>query len=170
MTATIIIGTILVAIATGVNQSSLPFLGLIVPKVAATTCAATCPGCVCWGIAMNHCDLIAIIMPFELPVSVILGVVGAAVFVGRRDSGSEDEAHHSQEEPKISREALADVDETSAPADGAGRRSISATFWIVGDDPSQVALLVDPDRCFIIASAAIALGLLAWDNPMPITD
>ncbi|MGO1311741.1 ABC transporter permease [Brevibacterium aurantiacum] len=88
----ILIGTILVAIATGVVTvvvGSLPFLGLIVPNVVSMLrgddLRSNLPWVCLLGIAIvTICDLIGrvIIMPFELPVSVILGVVGAAVFVG----------------------------------------------------------------------------------------
>ena len=88
----ILIGTILVAIATGVVTvvvGSLPFLGLIVPNIVSMLrgddLRSNLPWVCLLGIAIvTICDLIGrvIIMPFELPVSVILGVVGAAVFVG----------------------------------------------------------------------------------------
>ncbi|MGO1613195.1 MAG: ABC transporter permease [Brevibacterium aurantiacum] len=88
----ILIGTFLVAIATGVVTvvvGSLPFLGLIVPNVVSMLrgddLRSNLPWVCLLGIAIvTICDLIGrvIIMPFELPVSVILGVVGAAVFVG----------------------------------------------------------------------------------------
>ncbi|WP_226831723.1 ABC transporter permease [Brevibacterium sp. FME17] len=87
----ILIGTILVAIATGVVTvvvGSLPFLGLIVPNIVSMIrgddLRSNLPWVCLLGIAIvTICDLIGrvIIMPFELPVSVILGVVGAAVFV-----------------------------------------------------------------------------------------
>lgn len=88
----ILIGTILVAIATGVVTvvvGSLPFLGLIVPNIVSMIrgddLRSNLPWVCLLGIAIvTICDLIGrvVIMPFELPVSVILGVVGAAVFVG----------------------------------------------------------------------------------------
>ncbi|MDN5550123.1 MAG: iron chelate uptake ABC transporter family permease subunit [Brevibacterium sp.] len=88
----ILIGTILVAIATGVVTvvvGSLPFLGLIVPNIVSMIrgddLRSNLPWVCLLGIAIvTICDLIGrvIIMPFELPVSVILGIVGAAVFVG----------------------------------------------------------------------------------------
>lgn len=87
----ILIGTILVAIATGVVTvvvGSLPFLGLIVPNIVSMIrgddLRSNLPWVCLLGIAIvTICDLIGrvVIMPFELPVSVILGVVGAAVFV-----------------------------------------------------------------------------------------
>lgn len=88
----ILIGTILVAIATGVVTvvvGSLPFLGLIVPNIVSMIrgddLRSNLPWVCLLGIAIvTICDLIGrvVIMPFELPVSVILGVVGAAVFIG----------------------------------------------------------------------------------------
>lgn len=88
----ILIGTILVAIATGVVTvvvGSLPFLGLIVPNIVSMIrgddLRSNLPWVCLLGIAIvTICDLIGrvVIMPFELPVSVILGIVGAAVFVG----------------------------------------------------------------------------------------
>ncbi|MDN5792373.1 MAG: iron chelate uptake ABC transporter family permease subunit, partial [Brevibacterium aurantiacum] len=68
---------------------SLPFLGLIVPNIVSMIrgddLRSNLPWVCLLGIAIvTICDLIGrvIIMPFELPVSVILGIVGAAVFVG----------------------------------------------------------------------------------------
>ncbi|MGO2037680.1 MAG: ABC transporter permease [Brevibacterium sp.] len=87
----ILIGTVLVAIATGIVTvvvGSLPFLGLIVPNIVSMLrgddLRSNLPWVCLLGIAIvTVCDLIGriIIMPFEVPVSLILGVVGAAVFV-----------------------------------------------------------------------------------------
>src|SRR5699024_789623 len=87
----ILIGTILVAIATGVVTvvvGNLPFLGLIVPNLVSMLrgddLRSNLPWVCLLGIAIvTVCDLIGriIVMPFEVPVSLILGVVGAAVFV-----------------------------------------------------------------------------------------
>jgi len=87
----ILIGTGLIAIATGVVTvvvGSLPFLGLIVPNVVSMIrgddLRSNLPWVCLLGIAIvTVCDLIGrtIIMPFEVPVSLILGVVGAVVFV-----------------------------------------------------------------------------------------
>jgi iron complex transport system permease protein len=87
----ILIGTILVAIATGVVTvvvGNLPFLGLIVPNIVSMLrgddLRSNLPWVCLLGIAIvTVCDLIGriIVMPFEVPVSLILGVVGAAVFV-----------------------------------------------------------------------------------------
>ena len=84
-------GTGLVAIATGVVTvvvGNLPFLGLIVPNVVSMIrgddLRSNLPWVCLLGIAIvTVCDLIGrtIIMPFEVPVSLILGIVGAAVFI-----------------------------------------------------------------------------------------
>ena len=87
----LLMGTGLVAVATGVVTvvvGNLPFLGLIVPNVVSMIrgddLRSNLPWVCLLGIAIvTVCDLIGrtIIMPFEVPVSLILGVVGAAVFV-----------------------------------------------------------------------------------------
>lgn len=87
----ILIGTILVAIATGVVTvivGNLPFLGLIVPNIVSMIrgddLRSNLPWVCLLGIAIvTVCDLVGrvIIMPFEVPVSLILGIVGAVVFV-----------------------------------------------------------------------------------------
>ena len=87
----ILLGTGLIAVATGVVTvvvGALPFLGLIVPNVVSMLrgddLRSNLPWVCLLGIAtVTLCDLIGrtIISPFEMPVSVILGVVGAIVFV-----------------------------------------------------------------------------------------
>ncbi|WXX40008.1 iron chelate uptake ABC transporter family permease subunit [Corynebacterium hesseae] len=87
----ILLGTGLIAVATGVVTvvvGTLPFLGLIVPNVVSMVrgddLRSNLPWVCLLGIAtVTLCDLIGriIIAPFEMPVSVILGVVGAIVFV-----------------------------------------------------------------------------------------
>nr|WP_255365574.1 MULTISPECIES: iron chelate uptake ABC transporter family permease subunit [unclassified Corynebacterium] len=87
----ILLGTGLIAVATGVVTvvvGSLPFLGLIVPNVVSMLrgddLRSNLPWVCLLGIAtVTLCDLIGrtIISPFEMPVSVILGIVGAIVFV-----------------------------------------------------------------------------------------
>lgn len=87
----ILLGTGLIAVATGVVTvvvGALPFLGLIVPNVVSLVrgddLRSNLPWVCLLGIAtVTLCDLIGrtIISPFEMPVSVILGVVGAIVFV-----------------------------------------------------------------------------------------
>lgn len=87
----ILLGTGLIAVATGVVTvvvGNLPFLGLIVPNIVSMfrgdDLRSNLPWVCLLGIAIvTVCDLIGrtIIMPFEVPVSVILGIVGAAVFI-----------------------------------------------------------------------------------------
>lgn len=87
----VLLGTGLVAIATGVVTvvvGNLPFLGLIVPNVVSMIrgddLRSNLPWVCLLGISIvTICDLIGrtIIMPFEVPVSLILGIVGAAVFI-----------------------------------------------------------------------------------------
>lgn len=87
----ILLGTGLVAIATGVVTvvvGALPFLGLIVPNIVSMIrgddLRSNLPWVALLGIAIvTLCDLVGrtIIMPFEVPVSVVLGIVGAIVFV-----------------------------------------------------------------------------------------
>jgi iron complex transport system permease protein len=87
----VLLGTGLVAVATGVVTvvvGNLPFLGLIVPNVVSMIrgddLRSNLPWVCLLGIAIvTVCDLIGrtIIMPFEVPVSLILGIVGAAVFI-----------------------------------------------------------------------------------------
>ncbi|HLQ80287.1 MAG TPA: iron chelate uptake ABC transporter family permease subunit [Brachybacterium sp.] len=87
----LLLGTGLVAIATGVVTvvvGNLPFLGLIVPNVVSMVrgddLRSNLPWVCLLGVAIvTVCDLIGrtIIMPFEVPVSLILGVVGAVVFI-----------------------------------------------------------------------------------------
>lgn len=87
----ILFGTILIAIATGVVTvvvGNLPFLGLIVPNIVSMIrgddLRSNLPWVCLLGIAIvTVCDLLGrtLIAPFEIPVSVILGIVGAVVFV-----------------------------------------------------------------------------------------
>ncbi|GAA3931720.1 ABC transporter permease [Microbacterium soli] len=87
----ILLGTALIAVVTGVVTvvvGNLPFLGLIVPNVVSMVrgddLRSNLPWVCLLGIAIvTVCDLIGrtIIMPFEVPVSLILGIVGAVVFV-----------------------------------------------------------------------------------------
>lgn len=86
-----LIGTGLIAIATGVVTvvvGNLPFLGLIVPNIVSMfrgdDLRSNLPWVCLLGIAIvTICDLLGrtIIMPFEIPVSLILGIVGAVVFI-----------------------------------------------------------------------------------------
>jgi iron complex transport system permease protein len=87
----LMLGTALVAVATGVTTvvvGFLPFLGLIVPNLVSMwrgdNLRANLPWVCLGGVAIIvACDIIGRVvrMPFEIPVSLILGVVGAAVFV-----------------------------------------------------------------------------------------
>lgn len=88
----LLLGTALVSIATGVVTvvvGALPFLGLIVPNIVSMfrgdDLRSNLPWVLLLGITIvTVCDLLGrtIISPFEMPVSVILGIVGAVVFVG----------------------------------------------------------------------------------------
>src|SRR5699024_1012699 len=85
------IGTGLISIAVGIVAAvigNLPFLGLIVQNIVSMfrgdDLKSNLP-CVCViGMgAITASDIISriIIMPFEVPVSLILGTVGAVVFI-----------------------------------------------------------------------------------------
>lgn len=86
-----LIGTSLVAVATGVVTvvvGNLPFLGLIVPNIVSMfrgdNLRSNLPWVFLLGIAtVTVCDIVSrtIIMPFEVPVSLILGVLGSIAFV-----------------------------------------------------------------------------------------
>lgn len=87
----ILVGAGLVAVATGVVTvvvGNLPFLGLIVPNVVSMfrgdDLRSNLPWVCLLGVGVvTVCDLISrtIIMPFEVPVSLVLGILGAAVFI-----------------------------------------------------------------------------------------
>ncbi|MFE6995824.1 ABC transporter permease [Microbacterium sp. NPDC057659] len=87
----VLLGTVLIAVATGVVTvvvGNLPFLGLIVPNIVSMIrgddLRSNLPWVCVLGIGIvTLCDLIGrtVVRPFEVPVSLILGVVGAAVFV-----------------------------------------------------------------------------------------
>ncbi|GAA1485172.1 ABC transporter permease [Brachybacterium fresconis] len=87
----LLLGTGLVAVATGVVTvvvGNLPFLGLIVPNVVSMIrgddLRSNLPWVCLLGIGIvTVCDLVGriVIMPFEVPVSLILGILGAAVFI-----------------------------------------------------------------------------------------
>ncbi|MEV4901914.1 iron chelate uptake ABC transporter family permease subunit [Citricoccus sp. NPDC055426] len=90
-TVVLLTGVSMIAIVTGVVTvviGSLPFLGLIVPNVVSMfrgdNLRTNLPWVCLVGIAVvTVCDIIGrtVIMPFEVPVSLILGVVGAVVFI-----------------------------------------------------------------------------------------
>lgn len=87
----VLLGVGLVAMTTGVVTvmvGALPFLGLIVPNLVAMVrgddLRSNLPWVFLTGIwIVTLCDLIGrtIIMPFEVPISLVLGVVGSAVFI-----------------------------------------------------------------------------------------
>ena len=87
----ILLGTGLIAVASGVVTvvvGNLPFLGLIVPNVVSMfrgdDLRSNLPWVCLVGVGLvTVCDLFArtVIAPFEVPVSVVLGVVGAVVFI-----------------------------------------------------------------------------------------
>lgn len=87
----VLLGTVLVAIATGVVAAvvgQLPFLGLIVPNVVSLfrgdDLRSNLPWICLLGMGtITLCDIVSrvVIAPFEVPVSLILGTVGAVVFV-----------------------------------------------------------------------------------------
>lgn len=85
-----LVGTSLIAVATGVVTvvvGNLPFLGLIVPNIVSMfrgdDLRSNLPWVCLLGVGVvTACDLLArtVIAPFEIPVSVVLGVLGAVVF------------------------------------------------------------------------------------------
>lgn len=87
----VLVGTAMVAVASGVVTvvvGNLPFLGLIVPNIVSMVrgddLRSNLPWVCLLGIAVvTVCDIFGrlVIAPFEMPVSVILGVVGAVVFI-----------------------------------------------------------------------------------------
>lgn len=87
----VILGTGLISVAVGIVAAvigNLPFLGLIVPNIVSMyrgdDLKSNLPWvCVLGMGAITLCDIISrtIIMPFEVPVSLILGTVGAVIFI-----------------------------------------------------------------------------------------
>ncbi|MEK5037018.1 ABC transporter permease [Sporosarcina sp. FSL K6-3457] len=87
----VLVGTGLIAVAVGIVAAvigNLPFLGLIVPNVVSMfrgdDLRSNLPWvCLVGMAAITGSDIISrtIIMPFEVPVSLILGTVGAVVFI-----------------------------------------------------------------------------------------
>lgn len=87
----IILGTGLIAIAVGIVTvviGNLPFLGLIVPNVISMyrgdDLRSNLPWVCITGMGViTLCDIISrtIIMPFEVPVSLILGTAGSIIFI-----------------------------------------------------------------------------------------
>jgi iron complex transport system permease protein len=87
----VLVGTALVAVAAGVTTvvvGFLPFLGLIVPNVVALLrgddLRSNLPWVCLGGVTVvTACDIVGRVvrMPFEVPVAMVLGVVGAAAFI-----------------------------------------------------------------------------------------
>ena len=87
----ILLGTGLIAVAIGIVTAvigNLPFLGLIVPNVVSMYRGDHLRSNLPWVCVLGMgiitlCDIISrtIIMPFEVPVSLILGTVGSIVFI-----------------------------------------------------------------------------------------
>lgn len=87
----ILMGTGLIALAVGIVTAvigNLPFLGLIVPNVVSMfrgdDLRTNLPWVCLIGMGtITLCDIISrtIIMPFEVPVSLILGIIGSVVFI-----------------------------------------------------------------------------------------
>ena len=87
----VLVGTTLIAIAAGVVTvvvGNLPFLGLIVPNVVSLIrgddLRSNLPWVALGGIALiTACDILARVvnMPFEVPVSLILAMIGSVVFI-----------------------------------------------------------------------------------------
>lgn len=87
----VLLGTGLIAFAVGIVSAvigNLPFLGLIVPNIVSMyrgdDLRSNLPWvCVIGMGTITVCDIISrtIIMPFEVPVSMILGTLGSVVFI-----------------------------------------------------------------------------------------
>lgn len=87
----VLIGTGLVSASVGIVASvigNLPFLGLIVPNIVSMyrgdDLKSNLPWvCMLGMIVITFCDILArtVIMPFEVPVSMILGTAGAVIFI-----------------------------------------------------------------------------------------
>lgn len=87
----VLLGTGLIAIAMGIVSAvigNLPFLGLIVPNMVSMyrgdDLRSNLPWvCVIGMGTITLCDIVArtVIMPFEVPVSLILGTIGSVVFI-----------------------------------------------------------------------------------------
>ena len=87
----LLLGTALITFAVGIVAAvigNLPFLGLIVPNIVSMyrgdDLRSNLPWvCVLGMGTITLCDIISrtIIMPFEVPVALILGTVGAVVFI-----------------------------------------------------------------------------------------
>ncbi len=87
----VLLGTILISFAVGIVAAvigNLPFLGLIVPNIVSIfrgdDLRSNLPWiCLVGSGIITACDILSrtLIMPFEVPVSLILGTLGAFVFI-----------------------------------------------------------------------------------------
>ncbi len=87
----VLFGTALISIAVGIVAAvigNLPFLGLIVPNIVSMfrgdDLRSNLPWvCVIGMGTITACDIISrtIIMPFEVPVSLVLGTLGSVIFI-----------------------------------------------------------------------------------------
>uniref|UniRef100_UPI00403F94E2 ABC transporter permease n=1 Tax=Paenibacillus sp. FSL R5-0623 TaxID=2921651 RepID=UPI00403F94E2 len=87
----ILLGTALISLAVGIVAAvigNLPFLGLIVPNIVSMFRGDDLRSNLPWVCLLGMgsiivCDILSrvIIMPFEIPVSMILGTVGSVVFI-----------------------------------------------------------------------------------------
>jgi iron complex transport system permease protein len=87
----ILLANALIAVTVGVVAAvigNIPFLGLIVPNIISMTRGDDLRSNLPWVCVLGmgiitFCDIVArvVIMPFELPVSLILGTIGAVVFI-----------------------------------------------------------------------------------------
>lgn len=87
----VLFGTALIAITVGIVTAvigNLPFLGLIVPNIVSMFRGDNLKSNLPWVCVLGMgtitlCDIVSrtIIMPFEVPVSLILGTVGSVVFI-----------------------------------------------------------------------------------------
>lgn len=87
----VFLGTALVAVATGVTTvvvGFLPFIGLVVPNIVSMLrgddLRSNLPWVCLGGVALvTICDIVGrtVRMPFEVPASMVLGILGAAVFI-----------------------------------------------------------------------------------------
>lgn len=87
----VLIGTMIISLAVGIVSAvigSLPFLGLIVPNIISIIrgddIRSNLPWVCLLGMgSITLCDILSrtLIKPFEIPVSMILGTVGAVIFI-----------------------------------------------------------------------------------------
>ncbi|RBY92411.1 ABC transporter permease [Blastococcus sp. TBT05-19] len=85
------VGMVVVAVITAavlVTAGMIPFLGLVVPNVVSLVIGDNVRRSISWvaglgAVLVLACDLVArtVRMPYEIPLSVVVGVVGAALFL-----------------------------------------------------------------------------------------